>query len=85
MLLKLLAIILAVVLIFRLMIRYLLPALGLFVVKKASKNMEEQMKKKTQGERIYSKGDTETRMKSNRTNTTSSAGDDDFVEYEEID
>ena len=67
------------------MIRYLLPALGLFVVKKASKNMEEQMKKKTQGERIYSKGDTEIRMKSNRTNTTSSAGDDDFVEYEETD
>ena len=84
MILKLIAIILAVVLSFRLIIRYILPALGLYVVKKASKNMEEKMKTKSQGQKIYQKGDTEIRMKSNNQGSSNS-NSDEFVDFEEVD
>ena len=84
MILKLLAIILAVVLSFRLIVRYLLPMLGLYVVKKASKNMEEKRKSQNQGQKIYQKGDTEIRVKSDKTKSSGSDSDD-YVDFEEVD
>jgi hypothetical protein len=84
MILKLLAIILAVVLSFRLIVRYLLPMLGLYVVKKASKNMEEKRKAQNQGQKIYQKGDTEIRVKSDKTKSSGSDSDD-YVDFEEVD
>jgi hypothetical protein len=84
MIVKLLAIILAVVLSFRLIVRYLLPMLGLYVVKKASKNMEEKRKAQNQGQKIYQKGNTEIRVKSDKTKSSGSDSDD-YVDFEEVD
>tara|TARA_B110000046_G_scaffold127747_1_gene134141 strand:- start:1791 stop:2045 length:255 start_codon:yes stop_codon:yes gene_type:complete len=84
MILKLIAVILATVLSFRLIVRYILPMLGLYVVKKASKNMEEKMKEKSQGQKIYQKGDTEIRLKSNQ-NGSSNSKTDDYIDFEEVD
>ena len=84
MILKLLAIILAVIVSFRLIVRYLLPKLGLYVMKKASKNMEEERKAQNRGQMIYQKGNTEIRVKSNKTESSGS-NSDDYVDFEEVD
>ena len=46
--------------------------------------MQEKMKDKSQGQKIYQKGDTEIRVRSNRGSTTNSDSGD-FVDYEEVD
>ncbi len=46
--------------------------------------MEEKMKEKSQGQKIYQKGDTEIRLKSNQ-NGSSNSKTDDYIDFEEVD
>ncbi|GAB5538864.1 MAG: hypothetical protein Salg2KO_09670 [Salibacteraceae bacterium] len=83
MVLKALAIIIAAVLLFRLLIRFLLPILGKFAIKKVTENMKEQSKRKTDGEKVYQKGDIEIR-KSNKNSAGGGNSDDEYVDYTEV-
>lgn len=46
--------------------------------------MEEKVKEKQMGQRVYQKGDTEIRVKSEK-NQTSNTDSSEYVDYEEVD
>ena len=83
-LLRLLFIVAAVYLIFRIIGRYVLPWLMRYAVNKAGNQMKEQMKTRTEGEKIYQDEKVTIRRTQNKANGNGSSQDDEYVDFEEI-
>lgn len=85
MFLKVLAIIVLVVLGFRLLARVFLPILGRYAIKKVSQNFEEQMKSQSQGQRVYEDGKVEIRKsESSQKQNQSAESQDEYIDFEEV-
>ncbi len=82
--LRFLAILLLVVLVFRLLMRFLLPILGKYAVKKATESMQEKTKQQTEGQKIYQHGDITIRKPTSSNNRNASNNEEDFVDYQEV-
>ena len=80
---RFLLIILLVIIGFRLFVRFVFPLIAKYFVKKASDSIQEQTKRKTQGEKVFEKGDIEIR-KPRRPDNRSKDSDDDYVDYTEV-
>jgi len=90
-LIRFLAIALIIYSVFRLLMRYVFPWLAKYVLRKASQQMQDQMNQQRNGnrepkaEKIYDKGNVEIRKTSKTLgNKTSSASDDEYVDFEEV-
>jgi hypothetical protein len=81
-LIRLLGIILIAYLAIRLITRYLLPLAGRYFVKKATNNMQEQMRSREQGEKIYQDEKVTIRKKDQSSPSSSDQGE--YVDYEEV-
>ncbi|MEZ4720777.1 MAG: DUF4834 family protein [Flavobacteriales bacterium] len=85
MFLKVLAIIVLVVLGFRMLVRVFLPILGRYAIKKVSQNFEEQMKSQSQGQRVYEDGKVEIRKSESSQKQNHSADNmDEYIDFEEV-
>ena len=80
---RVLLIILLVIIGFRLFVRFVLPLITKYFVKKATDSIHEQAKRKTQGEKVFEKGDIEIR-KPRKPDNRSKDSDDDYVDYTEV-
>ena len=83
-LLRFAAIAFVIYLIFRLIARFLLPLLGKYFVKKATQKMQDQMKTKTEGEKIYQDEKVIIRKTNPNKTNNSKSNDDEFVDFEEV-
>jgi lipopolysaccharide export LptBFGC system permease protein LptF len=84
-LLRFLALAALVYLLFRIIARFLLPWLTKKVVKKATERMEEQVKQRQQGQKIYQ----DEKVTIRKTQDSSKKGknntdDDEYVDFEEV-
>lgn len=69
---------------FRLIVRYLLPLFGHYVVRKASERVTEQMTRQQQGRKVYQDNNMTIR-KSDRSGKNASGTDEEYVDFQEID
>lgn len=69
---------------FRLIVRYLLPLFGHYVVRKASEQVTEQMTRQQQGRKIYQDGNMTIR-KSDQRNKNANGADEEYIDFQEID
>lgn len=84
-LLRLLAIIFIVYLVFRLAARFLFPLLAKYFIRKATSNMEERVKSQQAGKKVFEEGDIEIRKMDRRQDGGSSANnEDDYIDFEEV-
>lgn len=85
-LIRFLAILALVYLLFKLIGRFLLPYLTRKVVKKAAEQMEEQLKRQQEGEKIYQDGKVTIRKpKEPHSSGNRNASDkDEYVDFEEV-
>lgn len=83
-LLRFLLIVFAGYLLFRVIGRYVLPWLGKKVVEKAQDNMAEQMERRHSGEKVYESGDITIRKTTAKRDLTRKNGNEDYVDYEEV-
>ena len=83
-LIRFLAIAAVIYLLFRIIARFVLPLLARSVFKKASKQMEEQMKQRTQGEKVYQDKDVTIRKTDQSTKRGGSDQDDEYIDFEEV-
>lgn len=63
--------------------RYLLPLLGKYAIKKATESIQEKAKNQTEGQKIYQHGDITIR-KPSPNNKNARSNDEDFVDYQEV-
>jgi hypothetical protein len=84
-LIRLLAIIFLVYLVFRLAARFLFPLVARYFMKKAASTMEEHMKSQKSGEKVFQEGDVEIRKMDNPNSQAASDRQDDYIDFEEID
>jgi hypothetical protein len=85
-LIRFLAIVALGYLLFKLIGRFLLPYLTRKVVKKAAAQMEEQLKRQQEGEKIYQDGKVTIRKpkEQNSASNKNSSDRDEYVDYEEV-
>ena len=83
-LLRFAAIAFVIYLIFRFIARFVLPLLAKYFVKKASQNMEERVKTKSEGEKIYQDEKVIIRKTNPNKTNDSKSNDDEFVDFEEV-
>jgi hypothetical protein len=89
-LIRFLAIALIFYAIFKLMMRYVFPWVAKYVLRKASQQMQDQMNNQMnnggapKAEKIYDKGNVEIRKSKTSGNKAASAGDDEYVDFEEV-
>ncbi len=83
-LLRFAAIAFLIYLLFRLIVRFLLPWLAKYFVKKATQNLQDQMNAKTEGEKIYQDEKVVIRKTNQKKSGDSKSTDDEFVDFEEV-
>lgn len=72
------------------MMRYVFPWVAKYVLRKASQSMQDQMNSQMnnngspKAEKIYDNGNVEIRKSKTSANKTASAGDDEYVDFEEV-
>ena len=81
--LRILAIILVIVVVLRVLARYLLPVLGRYAIKKASEKMHEKARTRY-GKKVFQAGDITIR-KSDHSNPNQGNEDIEYIDYEDID
>jgi len=69
---------------FKLLVRFFLPLLGKYAIKKASENMQEQAKRAQDGPKVYEQGNVTIRKPAGG-NTRSKSNDEEYVDFQEID
>jgi hypothetical protein len=74
----------AIYLIFRLIARFVLPFLAKYFVKKATQNMQERVKTKSEGEKIYQDEKVIIRKTNQKKTNEPKSNDDEFVDFEEV-
>lgn len=83
-LIRILGIFLIIYLAMQLISRYLLPWAAKYFVKKASEGMQERMRTREDGEKIYQEGEVTIRKTAPKSDNSSSSEDGEYVDYEEV-
>lgn len=83
-LIRFLAIALLIYFGFKLLVRFFLPLLGKYAIKKASESMQEQAKRTQEGPKVYEQGNVTIR-KPAAGNSRNRSSDEEYVDFQEID
>ncbi|MEX2595549.1 MAG: DUF4834 family protein [Salibacteraceae bacterium] len=83
-LIRFLAIAFVIYMAFRLLTRFILPWIARQFIKKASKSMQDQMKSRTEGDKVYEEGEITIRKTKSERASTKKKDDDEYIDFEEV-